>query len=70
MVNRTAAQDGALMGMKEICRYMDKSEPTIIRYINTMSFPAKKVNGVWLSDAGLIREWRLALLLPHKQKKR
>ena len=62
MVNRTAAQDGALQGMKEICRYMGKSEPTIIRYVRTMNFPATKVNGVWVSDAALVAEWRRRLI--------
>lgn len=62
MVSRTAAQDGALQGMKEICRYMGRSEPTIIRYIRVMGFPAKKVNGVWISDVELIKEWRRGLI--------
>lgn len=58
MVNRTAAADGALQGMKEICRYMGKSESTIIRYIHTLGFPANKVGGEWLSDTELINKWR------------
>ena len=62
MVNRTAAQDGALQGMKEICRYMGKSEPTIIRYVRTMNFPAAKVNGVWVSDTALVAQWRRKLI--------
>jgi len=62
MVNRTAAQDGALQGMKEICRYMGKSEPTIIRYIRYRGFPAKKVGGEWVSDAALIATWRRGLI--------
>ena len=62
MVNRTAAQDGALQGMKAICAYMDKSEPTVLRYIRTLDFPANKVNGEWVSDAALIADWRRRLI--------
>lgn len=62
MVSRTAAQDGALQGMKEICRYMGKSEPTILRYIRQLGFPANKVNGEWVSDAALVAEWRRGLI--------
>ena len=62
MVNRTAAADGALQGMKEICRYMGKSEPTILRYIRHLNFPANKVNGEWVSDAALVAEWRRKLI--------
>lgn len=58
MVTRTAAQDGALQGMKEICRYMGKSESTILRYIRNLDFPATKVGGEWVSDMQLIVEWR------------
>ena len=58
MTSRTAAADGALQGMKEICRYMGKSEPTILRYIYTMNFPARKVGGIWLSDMDMIKAWR------------
>lgn len=58
MVNRTAAQDGALQGMKEICRYMGKSENTILRLIREKDFPAKKIAGEWVSDTVLVAEWR------------
>lgn len=58
MVNRTAAADGALMGMKEICRYMGKSENTILRLIREKEFPAEKIAGEWVSDVSLIVEWR------------
>ena len=57
---RTAAQDGALQGMKEICRYMDKSENTILSYVRNKNFPARKVGGEWMSDSALIAEWRAA----------
>jgi predicted DNA-binding transcriptional regulator AlpA len=58
MVIRTAAQDGALQGMKEICGYMGKSESTIIRYIKERDFPASKIGGEWVSDVALIADWR------------
>ncbi|MDL2226557.1 hypothetical protein LJB86_02740 [Deltaproteobacteria bacterium OttesenSCG-928-M10] len=70
MTHRTAAADGALMGMKEICRYMGKSEPTIIRYIRVMGFPANKVSGVWVSDTELIKAWRHGLITRKKAKKK
>ena len=57
---RTVAQDGALQGMKEICRYMGRSEPTILRYVRNRNFPAAKLEGEWVSDTGLIAEWRKA----------
>ena len=62
MVNRTAAQDGALQGMKEICRYMGKSENTILRLIREKEFPAQKIAGEWFSDASLIAEWRKSII--------
>ena len=55
---RTAAQDGALMGMKSICAYMGKSESTILRYVYNRDFPAGKVGGEWVSDVRLISDWR------------
>ena len=61
-MTRTAARDGALQGMKEICRYMGKSENTILRYIKNQNFPATKIGGEWVSDISLIAGWRLTLL--------
>lgn len=63
MVNRTAAQDGALQGMKEICRYMGKSETTILRYVRNLEFPAQKVGGEWVSDVDLVGKWRKRFIL-------
>ncbi len=62
MVTRTAAQDGALQGMKEICRYMGKSENTILRLIREKDFPAEKIAGEWVSDISLIVGWRQKII--------
>jgi len=62
MVNRTAAQDGALQGMKEICRYMGKSENTVLKLIRQKEFPAQKIAGEWVSDIGLIADWRRSII--------
>ncbi len=67
MVTRTAAQDGALQGMKEICTYMQKSESTVLRYIKTLDFPANKINGEWVSDVAMIVSWRRGLIAGAKK---
>lgn len=47
-----------LSGMKEICRYCNRSEPTIIYWIQAEGFPATKIKGSWESDTELIDKWR------------
>lgn len=48
----------ALSGMSEICQYVRRSHDTVLNWIRTMDFPAKKIGGVWESDRVLIDEWR------------
>lgn len=48
----------ALVGMKEICGYMRRSEATVLELIRDCEFPAKKIRGCWESDTGLIDRWR------------
>jgi predicted DNA-binding transcriptional regulator AlpA len=48
----------ALQGMKEICRYVGKSDKTVHKYIRVEGFPASKVGGEWSSDKAMIDEWR------------
>ena len=67
MVTRTAAQDGALQGMKEICRYMGKSENTILRLIREKEFPAQKIAGEWVSDIIVIAYWRKNIIMQYKK---
>jgi len=51
-----------LRGMKEISNYIKYSESTILLWIRTKTFPAKKVTGEWMSDTELIDEWRKKLI--------
>lgn len=50
--------DTALVGMKEICQFVRRSEPTVIVWIRDMDFPAKKIGGIWESDKVLVQKWR------------
>jgi len=53
----------ALIGMKEICGYLRKSEVTVLDMIRSYGLPAKKVRGyIWESDTDLIDQWRRALI--------
>ena len=48
-----------LKGMLAITKYAQRSESTIISWINQLDFPAKKISGaIWESDTELITEWR------------
>jgi len=51
-------QKTALAGMKEICAYVGRSEPTVLGLIRKEGFPAKKIRGEWTSDTALIDKWR------------
>ena len=44
--------------MKEIARYVSRSESTILKWIRCYGFPACKVTGSWESDTEMIDEWR------------
>jgi hypothetical protein len=53
----------ALSGMKAIqdfCRSigLPSAESTVINFILSEDFPAKKLGGIWESDKDLIVEWR------------
>lgn len=47
-----------LTGMKAIRAYVGRSEATVIDWVRTMGFPAKKISGVWESDTVLVDKWR------------
>jgi len=47
-----------LPGMKEITRYCNRSESTILKWIRVCGFPAVKILGSWESDKDLIDKWR------------
>jgi predicted DNA-binding transcriptional regulator AlpA len=56
--NKNAASTTELLGMKEICSYMRRSETTILKLIKEEDFPAKKICGAWVSDTEIIGHWR------------
>jgi len=51
-------QKKALTGMKAICAYVGRSEPTVLGLIRNEGLPARKIRGEWTSDAEMIDEWR------------
>jgi hypothetical protein len=53
----------ALYGIKAIrdcCRKLElpSTEATVMAMIHESGLPAKKLGGIWISDAELIAEWR------------
>lgn len=54
-----ADQGRFLTGMKDICRYVSRSESTVIGWIRDEDFPAKKIDGVWEAHTGKIDAWRM-----------
>ncbi len=52
-----------LRGRPAISAFVGESWKTIRSWIAEGGFPARKMNGVWESDAALIREWRLRRLM-------
>jgi hypothetical protein len=54
--------DDSLSGMKSICSYVHRSEPTVLALVRSSGFPAKKLGGIWESRKSLIDEWRAAYL--------
>lgn len=47
----------ALLGMKEICDYIRRSEATVLKMIRDYGFPARKIEERWVSDRRLIDRW-------------
>jgi len=54
--------DDTLSGMKAICNYVHRTEPTVVSLVRSCGFPAYKVGGIWESRKGLIDAWREAYL--------
>ena len=50
----------SLSGMAEIAAYVRRSEKTVLEWVYTMDFPARKIGGIWESDKDLIAVWRRA----------
>jgi len=51
-----------LVGMKQICEHMRRSETTVLALHRDMDLPMRKIGGVWESDTDLIAEWRRGLI--------
>lgn len=47
-----------LIGKEAICEFVGRSWKTVREWIDKRGFPARKINGVWESEPGLIVEWR------------
>lgn len=55
-----AAPEGRfLTGMKDICKYVSRSEATVVNWIRDEGFPAKKIDGIWEAHTGKIDSWRM-----------
>lgn len=48
----------ALVGMKAICEYYMRSEPTILGLIRDSGFPARKIGGIWEASKSRVDSWR------------
>ncbi len=57
-----------LTGMKAICTYVNRSEATVLDWIRTRDFPAKKLGGIYESDTASIDVWRTERLAAQTKK--
>ena len=57
----------ALTGMAEIAAYVRRSEATVLNWIRTLDFPARKIGGMWESDTELADQWRIKQVLENKK---
>lgn len=52
------SEDTVLAGMKDICKFMKRSESTILKLKRMYpDFPMSKVGGVWSSDKVMLAAW-------------
>jgi hypothetical protein len=49
-----------LTGRKQIQNFVGRDWRLIVRWVEIKEFPARKIDGVWESDAALIETWRRA----------
>ena len=71
MVDKKKENNGdpdVLIGMKEICDFMNRSETTILKMIRELDFPAKPVGGIYEADKKEIKKWRKKILGDEKEK--
>lgn len=50
-----------LIGMKEICLHMSRSDTTILAWVREMDFPAAKIGGIWEADLDAVEKWRISM---------
>jgi hypothetical protein len=48
--------------MKAICKFMNRSDATILDLHRSRDFPMRKIGGIWESDTDLIDKWRKGLI--------
>lgn len=50
---------GGMTAIREYCRTlgMQSSETSVIQFIVSYEFPARKLNGQWMSDKDEINDW-------------
>jgi len=53
---------GALVGMKSICDYTQRSESTVLGLIRDEDFPAAKIKGIWESSTEMVDKWRVGMV--------
>jgi hypothetical protein len=53
----------SLTGKKEISKYAKRSWQTVFKWIQEDKFPARKIDGIWESDAELIDLWKKEKIL-------
>ena len=59
----------ALSGMKSICEYVDRSAPTVLKWVREQAFPAGRLcGGVWESDTKWIDKWKARQIVRQCEK--
>ncbi len=59
--NLIGHENRQLKGMRDICQYVGFSESTVLGWIRSAAFPAKKTagaGGIWVSSTNQVDQWR------------
>jgi len=59
-----------LIQIQDIVEYTGISEPTIVKMVKTVGFPAKKLNGTWYSSKEAIDDWMYDSCYPGGKKRK
>lgn len=51
-----------LIGMLQICGYVNFSESTVLEWIRNYQFPACKLKGIWISEQSLVDAWWIEVI--------